>query len=106
MLHTCDADLAAAGAGLHAAVLGLRAAALTAPYDVPAWLPDVLLALAAAASAPPPTGMVCFVNVRLCIAPSCLLYMLANLVAAAFASTHNFQVQQEQFQLKSLGKTL
>lgn len=48
----------AAGNGLHAAVLGLKAAALTAPYDVPIWLPDVLTALAAASSAPPPAGKV------------------------------------------------
>jgi Domain of unknown function (DUF3437) len=55
---TYPADLAAAGAGLHAAVLGLRAAAGTAPYTVPPWLPGVLSGLAAAASAPPPTGKV------------------------------------------------
>ena len=41
---TYPADLAAAGAGLHAAVLGLRAAAGTAPYTVPPWLPGVLSA--------------------------------------------------------------
>lgn len=30
---------------LHAAVLGLQAAAATAPYHVPDWLPDLLCAL-------------------------------------------------------------
>lgn len=38
----------AAGAALaerHAAVLGLKAFVLSSPYDVPPWLPDVLMAL-------------------------------------------------------------
>ena len=51
---SCHAD----GGGLHAAVLGLKAAAATAPYDTPAWLPEVLVALAGAASLPPPIGKV------------------------------------------------
>ena len=39
-------------------MLGLKAAAATAPYDTPAWLPEVLVALAGAASLPPPIGKV------------------------------------------------
>ena len=38
----------------HAALLGLRAFVLTSPYDVPAWLTDVLMALARAAAEPAP----------------------------------------------------
>ena len=35
-------------------VLGLKAFVLAAPYDVPAWLPAVLLALVRASGQPPP----------------------------------------------------
>jgi hypothetical protein len=35
-------------------VLGLKAFVLASPYDVPAWLPGVLLVLTRAASQPPP----------------------------------------------------
>ncbi|KAL0043408.1 hypothetical protein WJX79_003790 [Trebouxia sp. C0005] len=38
----------------HAALLGLRAFVLTSPYDVPAWLTDVLMALVKAAAEPAP----------------------------------------------------
>ena len=38
----------------HAALLGLRAFVLTTPYDVPPWLPDVLMALVRAAGEPAP----------------------------------------------------
>ncbi len=38
----------------HAALLGLRAFVLTSPYDVPAWLTDVLMALVRAAAEPAP----------------------------------------------------
>ena len=38
----------------HAALLGLRAFVLTSPYDVPPWLPDVLMALVKAAGEPAP----------------------------------------------------
>lgn len=38
----------------HAALLGLRAFVLTSPYDVPAWLTDVLMALVRAAGEPAP----------------------------------------------------
>lgn len=38
----------------HAALLGLRAFVLTTPYDVPPWLPDVLMALVKAAGEPAP----------------------------------------------------
>lgn len=38
----------------HAALLGLRAFVLTTPYDVPSWLPDVLMALVKAAGEPAP----------------------------------------------------
>lgn len=38
----------------HAALLGLRAFVLTSPYDVPAWLSDVLMALVGAAGEPAP----------------------------------------------------
>lgn len=51
----------AAGAGAlvsvaerHAGVLGLKAFVLSSPYDVPAWLPEVLMGLVGAASEPPP----------------------------------------------------
>ena len=40
--------------GLHAAVLGLQAAAATAPYDIPDWLPDVL---GVPPHRPPPPGV-------------------------------------------------
>ena len=35
-------------------MLALRAFVLSAPYDVPPWLPDVLLALVRAGADPPP----------------------------------------------------
>ena len=38
----------------HAVVLGLRAFVLSSPYDVPPWLPDVLMALVPLAAEPPP----------------------------------------------------
>ena len=38
----------------HGAVLGLRAFVLSSPYDVPPWLPDVLMGLVRLASEPPP----------------------------------------------------
>ncbi|KDD73738.1 hypothetical protein H632_c1880p0, partial [Helicosporidium sp. ATCC 50920] len=40
----------------HAAVLGLRAFVLSSPYDVPAWLPEVLMALVRLAPEPPPVS--------------------------------------------------
>ena len=43
-----------AAADAHATVLGLKAFVLAAPYDVPPWLPEVLLALVRAAGQPPP----------------------------------------------------
>ncbi len=84
-------DAAAAGSGLHAAVLGLKAAAMTAPYGVPPWLPDVLTALAAAATAPPPTGKVpallsshcAFLVIRL--NSGCCMLPVSSLAAAACA---------------------
>lgn len=42
------------GAERLAAVLALRAFVLSAPYDVPPWLPGVLLALVRAGADPPP----------------------------------------------------
>ena len=44
----------AALAERHAVVLGLKAFVLAAPYDVPPWLPGVLLALVRASGQPPP----------------------------------------------------
>ena len=38
----------------HAPVLGLKAFVLSTPYDVPRWLPDVLMALVGVASEPQP----------------------------------------------------
>lgn len=38
----------------HAAVLGLSACVLSCPYDVPEWLPNVLMTLAKMAHDPPP----------------------------------------------------
>lgn len=38
----------------HATVLGLSAFVLASPYDVPEWLPELLLALVRAASQPAP----------------------------------------------------
>lgn len=38
----------------HGAVLGLRAFVLSSPYDVPGWLPDVLMALVRLANEPVP----------------------------------------------------
>lgn len=46
----------AAVMGRHAAVLALRAVAACAPYDAPRWLPEILVALAAASSDAAPTG--------------------------------------------------
>eukprot|EP00899_Mesostigma_viride_P022655 jgi/Mesvir1/3574/Mv12037-RA.1 len=40
----------------HAPLLGLAACVLAYPYDVPRWLPDTLMVLAAAAGEPPPVG--------------------------------------------------
>ena len=48
------ADSAASIHERHAALLGLRAFVLTSPYDVPPWLPDVLMALVRAANQPAP----------------------------------------------------
>jgi len=41
---------------LHGAVLTLAAIAMTQPYDLPAWLPDVLVALSAHFDSPDPVG--------------------------------------------------
>ena len=38
----------------HAVVLGLKAFVLSTPYDVPPWLPEVLMALVRLAAEPPP----------------------------------------------------
>lgn len=38
----------------HAVVMGLKACVLSAPYDVPLWLPDILMALVRSASEPNP----------------------------------------------------
>ena len=38
----------------HGVVLGLKAFVLSAPYDVPPWLPEVLMALVRLAVEPPP----------------------------------------------------
>lgn len=38
----------------HAVVLGLKAFVLSTPYDVPPWLPEVLMALVRLAVEPPP----------------------------------------------------
>lgn len=38
----------------HAVVLGLKAFVLCTPYDVPLWLPEILLALVQASTQPPP----------------------------------------------------
>lgn len=62
-------------------MLGLKAAALTAPYDVPPWLPDVLTALAAAASAPPPTGKV---HLNLLLATATLTVAAASVALATW----------------------
>ena len=42
----------------HAAVLGLRAFVLSTPYDVPHWLPGVLMALVPLAAEQPPVRSV------------------------------------------------
>jgi len=41
-------------AARHAPVLGLEAFVLSSPYDVPQWLPDVLMCIASMANEPPP----------------------------------------------------
>lgn len=46
--------LDATAAQKHATVLGLSAFVLASPYDVPEWLPTLLLALVRAASQPAP----------------------------------------------------
>lgn len=46
--------LEAPAAQKHATVLGLSAFVLASPYDVPEWLPALLLALVRAASQPAP----------------------------------------------------
>ncbi|CAI5473328.1 unnamed protein product, partial [Closterium sp. Yama58-4] len=55
-----DADSAAKAATrtvkMHGSALGLAAAVRSAPYDVPLWLPDVLLSLASLAGEPAPVG--------------------------------------------------
>jgi proteasome activator subunit 4 len=38
----------------HAVVLGLKAFIMNTPYDVPAWLPEVLMALTQASNQPAP----------------------------------------------------
>lgn len=38
----------------HAVVLGLKAFIMNTPYDVPPWLPEVLMALTQASSQPAP----------------------------------------------------
>ena len=50
----CAVSGESSGAERLAAVLALRAFVLSAPYDVPSWLPDVLLALVRAGADPPP----------------------------------------------------
>ncbi|CAI5499281.1 unnamed protein product [Closterium sp. Naga37s-1] len=55
-----DAESAAKAAArmvkMHGSALGLAAAVRSAPYDVPLWLPDVLLSLASLAQEPAPVG--------------------------------------------------
>ncbi|GJP38312.1 hypothetical protein CLOM_g22765 [Closterium sp. NIES-68] len=55
-----DADSAAKAAArtvkMHGSALGLAAAVRSAPYDIPTWLPELLLALANLAGEPPPVG--------------------------------------------------
>ncbi|CAI5504830.1 unnamed protein product [Closterium sp. Naga37s-1] len=57
---TLDADSAAKMAArtvkMHGSALGLAAAVRSAPYDVPLWLPAVLLSLASLAGEPAPVG--------------------------------------------------
>ena len=38
----------------HAVVLGLRSFVLSSPYDIPPWLPDILMSLVRLAAEPPP----------------------------------------------------
>lgn len=45
---------AASNVDKHAVVLGLKAFVLCTPYDVPFWLPEVLMVLTQAASQPAP----------------------------------------------------
>lgn len=52
-VHAATA-VAASSAEKHAVVLGLKAFVLCTPYDVPAWLPEVLMVLTQAASQPAP----------------------------------------------------
>jgi proteasome activator subunit 4 len=40
----------------HAVIMGLQGCIMSAPYDIPSWLPKVLIALVRAASEPPPIG--------------------------------------------------
>lgn len=51
---TAHATATATVARRHAAVQGLRAFVLSAPYDVPDWLPEVLMALVRVAGEPGP----------------------------------------------------
>ncbi|CAI7867273.1 unnamed protein product, partial [Closterium sp. NIES-54] len=50
------AKVAARTVKMHGSALGLAAAVRSAPYDVPLWLPDVLLSLASLAQEPAPVG--------------------------------------------------
>ena len=50
----CPGAAGGAAADRLASVLGLRAFVLSAPYDVPAWLPGVLMVLVRAGADPPP----------------------------------------------------
>ena len=47
---------AATLADRHAAVLALKAFVLSCPYDVPPWLPEVLVTLMRASGQPAPIG--------------------------------------------------
>lgn len=53
----------------HAAVQGLRAFVLSSPYDVPAWLPGVLMALVRLAGEPAPIRRVFTTEGSPCLGP-------------------------------------
>ncbi len=62
----------------HALALGLRAFVLSSPYDVPDWLPPVLVALSGLASAPEPVKT----TVRYTHPPIHPGFQVGNLVSA------------------------
>jgi len=103
LLADHGADAVAAGGGLHAAVLGLKAAALTAPYDVPSWLPEVLTALAAAASAPPPTGKV---HLNLLLARTTLSVAAAAVASVMWTRLAGAAAKVPQLQSSTLSRTM